>query len=89
MSLLTFLVTALVLASTSGRGMAYAAPQLVLLGTICVALNTIVDVVAVFAADRLLQSPAARAARARLLTRVSGVTMIGLGAYLAVARRQT
>ena len=62
-------------------------PQLVLLGSICVALNTLVDVIAVFAADRLLQSGAARAARARLLTRVSGVTMLGLGAYLALARR--
>ena len=63
-------------------------PQLMLLGSICVALNTIADVIAVFAADRLLQSSAARAARARLLTRVSGVTMLGLGAYLALARRQ-
>jgi threonine/homoserine/homoserine lactone efflux protein len=59
----------------------------VLLGSICVALNTLVDVIAVFTADRLLQSGAARAARARLLTRVSGVTMLGLGAYLALARR--
>ncbi len=64
------------------------APQLVLLGSICVALNTLVDVIAVFAADRLLQSDAARAARARLLTRISGVTMLGLGAYLALARRE-
>ena len=63
-------------------------PQLVLLGSICVALNTLVDVVAVFAADRLLESDAARAARARLLTRISGVTMLGLGAYLALARRE-
>jgi threonine/homoserine/homoserine lactone efflux protein len=63
-------------------------PRLVLLGSICVALNTLVDVVAVFAADRLLQSGAARAARARLLTRLSGVTMLGLGAYLALARRE-
>ena len=63
-------------------------PQLVLLGSICVALNTLVDVVAVFAADRLLESSAAREARARILTRVSGVTMLGLGAYLALARRQ-
>lgn len=62
-------------------------PQLVLLGSICVMLNTMVDVLAVFAADRLLQSTAARAARARLLTRASGVTMLGLGAYLALARR--
>ena len=63
-------------------------PQLVLLGSICVALNTAVDVVAVFAADRLLASKVARATRARLLTRISGVTMIGLGAYLALAKRQ-
>jgi len=62
--------------------------QLVLLGSICVALNTLVDVIAVFAADRLLMSGAARAARARLLTRVSGTTMLGLGAYLALARRE-
>ena len=62
--------------------------QLVLLGSICVALNTLVDVIAVFAADRLLMSGAARAARARLLTRVSGGTMLALGAYLALARRE-
>lgn len=62
-------------------------PQLVLLGSVCVALNTLVDVVAVFAAQRLLKSSTARATRARLLTRVSGVTMISLGAVLALARR--
>ncbi len=65
------------------------APQLVLLGSICVALNTLVDVVAVFAANRLLESEALRARRARLLTRASGVTMLGLGAFLAFARRET
>ena len=64
-------------------------PQLVLLGSACVVLNTLVDVVAVFAADRLLRSSAARAARARLMTRASGVTMLGLGAYLALARRES
>ena len=61
--------------------------QLVLLGSICVALNTLVDVIAVVAADRLLKSGAARAARARLLAKVSGVTMLGLGTFLALARR--
>jgi len=61
--------------------------QLALLGSICVALNTLVDVVAVFTAERLLASESLRAARARLLTRVSGVTMIGLGAFLAAAKR--
>lgn len=64
-------------------------PQLVLLGSICVALNTLVDVIAVVATDRLLKSGAARAARARLLTKASGVTMLGLGTYLALARRDT
>ena len=64
-------------------------PQLVLLGSICVTLNTAVDVVAVFVAERLLQSTVARATRSRLLTRVSGVTMLGLGAYLALASRKT
>ncbi|MBL8309752.1 MAG: LysE family translocator [Burkholderiales bacterium] len=63
-------------------------PQLVLLGTICVLLNTLVDVVAVFAAARLLQSSTARTARARLMTKASGLTMLGLGAYLALARRE-
>lgn len=65
-----------------------ATPQLVLLGSICVVLNTLVDVAAVFAADRLLQSTAARAARGRLMTRASGATMVGLGAWLALARRE-
>ena len=63
-------------------------PQLVLLGSICVALNTLVDVIAVFSTARLLKSGVARAARARLLSRVSGVTMLALGAYLALARRE-
>lgn len=62
-------------------------PQLVILGIICVTFNTTVDVIAVFAADRLLKSGVARDARARLLTKVSGVTMLGLGAYLALARK--
>ena len=64
------------------------APQLILMGTVCVALNTLVDVIAVLAAARLLKSGVARATQARFLTRVSGVTMIGLGTYLAFAKRQ-
>lgn len=63
-------------------------PQVVLLGSICVALNTLVDVLAVLAAQRLLASGVARAARARLMTRLSGVTMVGLGVILATAKRQ-
>ena len=61
--------------------------QLVLLGSICVALNTLVDVMAVLGAQRLLKSGLGRSARARLMTRVSGVTMMGLGAWLALTKR--
>jgi threonine/homoserine/homoserine lactone efflux protein len=61
--------------------------QVVLLGGICVALNTLVDVAAVLTADRLLAAGTARAARARLMTRSSGVVMVGLGLFLAFARR--
>ena len=64
------------------------APQLVLLGSVCVVLNTLADVAAVLAAQRLLATGPARAARAQLLTRISGVTMLGLGAFLALARRE-
>lgn len=64
------------------------ASQLVRLGSICVGLNTLVDVLAVFGANRLLSSGAARAARARLLTRSAGATMVGLGAYLALSKRE-
>jgi threonine/homoserine/homoserine lactone efflux protein len=63
-------------------------PQLVLLGTICVTLNTLVDVVAVLSSARLLASPGARAARERLLRRVSGATMVALGAFLALSKRE-
>jgi len=64
-------------------------PQLLLLGSICVFLNTAVDVLAVLAASRFLESSIARAARERLLNRISGSTMVGLGAYLASANRET
>lgn len=63
------------------------APQLVLLGGICVALNTLVDVLAVMGADRLLRSSAAQASRARILNYVSGSTMVALGVFLATAHR--
>jgi len=61
--------------------------QLVLLGSICVALNTLVDVMAVLGAQRLLKSGLGRSARTRLMTRASGVTMVVLGAWLALAKR--
>jgi threonine/homoserine/homoserine lactone efflux protein len=62
-------------------------PQLAMLGAVCVALNTLVDVCCVLAAARLLASGSARAARARLLTKTSGGVMLGLGAWLALTRR--
>ena len=61
--------------------------QLLLLGCICVTLNTLVDIAAVFAADRIMKSGLARVARRQLLRRLSAFTMIGIGAFLALARR--
>jgi threonine/homoserine/homoserine lactone efflux protein len=52
-----------------------------------VGLNTLVDVMAVLGAQRLLQSGLGRSARARLVTRASGVTMVVLGAWLALSKR--
>ena len=63
-------------------------PQLVLLGTICVVLNTLVDVVAVLSSARLLASRTLRAARERLLRRMSGATMVTLGTFLALSKRE-
>jgi threonine/homoserine/homoserine lactone efflux protein len=63
------------------------AMQFIVLGTICVTLNTLADLVAVALANRLLESDTARAARARWMTRASSVTMLGLGAYVALAKR--
>jgi threonine/homoserine/homoserine lactone efflux protein len=61
--------------------------QLVLMGTVCVVLNTLVDVAAVLGAARLLRSGASVRQRAKVLNRASGVTLIGLGLYVAVSRR--
>jgi threonine/homoserine/homoserine lactone efflux protein len=61
--------------------------QLVVMGTVCVVLNTLVDVGAVLGAARLLKSEFSARRRAQLLNRASGVTLVGLGLYVAVARR--
>ena len=61
--------------------------QLAVLGIICVTLNTVADALAVIGAHHLLESSMARATKARWMTRTSGVTMLGLGAYLASAQR--
>ncbi len=63
--------------------------QLVVMGVICVALNTLVDVLAVLGAIRILGSEPARRKRERLLTQASGATMVGLGLYVALSRRGT
>ena len=64
-------------------------PQLVLMGTVCVVLNTLVDIAAVLGAARLLRPGHAAQRRARQLGKVSGVTLVGLGLYVAAARRGT
>jgi threonine/homoserine/homoserine lactone efflux protein len=64
-------------------------PQLVIMGTVCVVLNTLVDVGAVLGAARLLDSGHAARRRSRLLSKASGVTLIGLGVYVAASRRGT
>ena len=61
--------------------------QLVLLGSICVVLNTLVDVLAVLGANLLLTASAKRAQRERMMVKTSGITMLGLGTYLALAER--
>jgi threonine/homoserine/homoserine lactone efflux protein len=65
------------------------APQIVLLGGVCVFLNTLVDVFAALGAHRLLASSNAHERRARWLTRASGSTMIALGTLVAFAKRNS
>ncbi|WP_148254775.1 LysE family translocator [Aidingimonas lacisalsi] len=64
------------------------APQFILLGSICVLLNSTVDLIAVFAASRIVGSGVAKAARERLLSRLSGATLMTLGLLMAVANRE-
>jgi len=61
--------------------------QLVVMGTVCVALNSLVDVGAVLGAERLLRSESSGRQRARVLNRLSGITLVGLGLYVAASRR--
>jgi threonine/homoserine/homoserine lactone efflux protein len=61
--------------------------QLVVMGTFCVALNTLVDIVAVLGAARLLRSETTGWQRAKLLNKASGLTLVGLGLYVALSRR--
>ena len=64
-------------------------PQLVVMGTVCVLLNTLVDVAAVLSAVRLLQPGHAAQRRARIVNKASGFTLVSLGLYVAAARRGT
>lgn len=63
------------------------AAQLVVMGTVCVLLNTLVDVAAVHGAARLVQSSAAGRRRAGLLNKASGATLVALGLYVAGSKR--
>jgi threonine/homoserine/homoserine lactone efflux protein len=61
--------------------------QLVVMGTVCVVLNTLVDVAAVLGTARLLRPDASWRRRTRLLNKTSGLTLVGLGLYVATSER--
>jgi threonine/homoserine/homoserine lactone efflux protein len=61
--------------------------QLIIMGVVCVVFNTLVDVGAVLGAARLLKSERVAQRRAGILSKVSGATLVGLGLYVAAARR--
>ena len=60
--------------------------QFLLLGSICVALNTAVDVAVVLGASRIMRAPGTALRRARMMSVASGSTLIGLGVYIAIAK---
>ena len=62
-------------------------PQILLLGAICVSLNTFVDILVVYGTGALMKPSPARRRRSGLLTRTSGITLILLGGILALSRR--
>lgn len=62
--------------------------QFILLGCICVTLNTLADIAAVLVANSLMKSDVARTTRAKLMNRLSGITLISIGAFLAFAQRE-
>jgi threonine/homoserine/homoserine lactone efflux protein len=67
----------------------HVAVQFIVLGTISVALNTLVDIGVAFAAGAVRKGAAARPALVRRLQQTSGAAMIVLGAGLLLARRPT
>lgn len=62
-------------------------PQLAVMGCVCVLLNTLADVLAVLGAHRLINSNLTHRGKTRWMQKASGMTMLGLGAYLTVAER--
>jgi threonine/homoserine/homoserine lactone efflux protein len=65
------------------------APRLILLGLIVVTFNTLSDVVACVGAAPLGRYLRRNRSFQRRITQASGVTMIGLGLFIAAAKRQT
>ncbi len=63
------------------------AVQLVVMGSVCVVLNTVVDIVAVYGAARLLGSEASGRRPAKVINKASGLALVGLGVYVATSRR--
>jgi threonine/homoserine/homoserine lactone efflux protein len=61
--------------------------QFMVLGSVSVAMNTLADIVAAFAAGSIRDGAAARPALIRRLREASGAAMIVLGAGLALAKR--
>ncbi|WP_438397245.1 LysE family translocator [Caballeronia sp. DA-9] len=64
------------------------APQFIVLGATCVALNSTVDLIAIVIAHRVIGSGAAKAAKQRLMGRLSGATMLTLGLLVAIKTRE-
>jgi len=57
------------------------------MGSVCVVLNTVVDIVAVYGAARLLGSEASGRRRAKVINKASGLALVGLVLYVATSRR--
>ena len=62
--------------------------QFLFLGSVCVALNTSADLVAVATVSRIVRSTAAGQLRAKLLAMGSGITLVFLGLYVALSKTQ-
>src|SRR5438477_512137 len=94
---LAFFIAALVLAVTPGPGIAYVVARTAAggraeglascIGTGLGGMLHVCAAAAVVGAAGLLASELSAGRRARLLSRISGVTLVGLGVYVAAARR--